>query len=426
MADAKSARSPDIGGGAADAQRAEALRSRALAYHAAAPAGKLAIEVTKPCTTQAQLSLAYTPGVAAPVREIARDPEFAYDYTAKGNLVAVVTNGTAVLGLGRVGPLAGKPVMEGKAVLFKHFAGIDAFDIEVEARDADHLIDVVSAIAPGFGGINLEDIDAPDCFRVERELQERLDIPVFHDDQHGTAVIVAAALRNALIVQEKNLESVKVAIVGAGAAGVAIARMLQSMGVQRCFLSDVHGVLHRGRKDLSPWHDDLAVAPEDWTLAEMLADADVVIGVAVRGAIPEAALPTLAPRPVVFALANPDPEIDPRRVRQLRPDAVIATGRSDLPNQVNNALGFPYLFRGALDCRARRIDTGMLLAAVDALADLAREPVSDAVLAAYDLAPDSLRFGPEYIIPKALDPRLRERVAAAVAAAARRSGQARR
>lgn len=279
MADAKSARSPDIGGGAADAQRAEALRSRALAYHAAAPAGKLAIEVTKPCTTQAQLSLAYTPGVAAPVREIARDPEFAYDYTAKGNLVAVVTNGTAVLGLGRVGPLAGKPVMEGKAVLFKHFAGIDAFDIEVEARDADHLIDVVTAIAPGFGGINLEDIAAPDCFRVERELQERLDIPVFHDDQHGTAVIVAAALRNALIVQEKNLESVKVAIVGAGAAGVAIARMLQSMGVQRCFLSDVHGVLHRGRKDLSPWHDDLAVAPEDWTLAEMLADADVVIGV---------------------------------------------------------------------------------------------------------------------------------------------------
>ncbi|MGK9450672.1 malic enzyme-like NAD(P)-binding protein [Acidithiobacillus caldus] len=426
MADAKSARSLDIGGGAADAQRAEALRSRALAYHAAAPAGKLAIEVTKPCTTQAQLSLAYTPGVAAPVREIARDPEFAYDYTAKGNLVAVVTNGTAVLGLGRVGPLAGKPVMEGKAVLFKHFAGIDAFDIEVEARDADQLIDVVTAIAPGFGGINLEDIAAPDCFRVERELQERLDIPVFHDDQHGTAVIVAAALRNALIVQEKNLESVKVAIVGAGAAGVAIARMLQSMGVQRCFLSDVHGVLHRGRKDLSPWHDDLAVAPEDWTLAEMLEDADVVIGVAVRGAIPEAALATLAPRPVVFALANPDPEIDPRRVRQLRPDAVIATGRSDLPNQVNNALGFPYLFRGALDCRARRIDTGMLLAAVDALADLAREPVSDAVLAAYDLAPDSLRFGPEYIIPKALDPRLRERVATAVAAAARRSGQARR
>ncbi|MGC9127792.1 MAG: malic enzyme-like NAD(P)-binding protein [Acidithiobacillus sp.] len=426
MADAKTPPSSVSETGAADAQKAEELRSRALAYHAQAPSGKLAIEVTKPCSTQGQLSLAYTPGVAAPVREIARDPELAYDYTAKGNLVAVVTNGTAVLGLGRVGPLAGKPVMEGKAVLFKHFAGIDAFDIEVDARDAEQLIEVVAAIAPGFGGINLEDIAAPDCFRVEEALQERLDIPVFHDDQHGTAVIVAAALRNALILQEKSMESVKVAIVGAGAAGVAIANMLRSMGVQRCFLSDVHGVLHRGRKDLSRWHEALAVAPDDWTLAEMLKDADVVIGVAVRGAIPEACLPMLAPRPVVFALANPDPEVDPRRVRQLRPDAIVATGRSDLPNQVNNALGFPYLFRGALDCRARRIDTGMLLAAVDALADLAREPVSDSVLAAYDLDPDSLCFGPEYIIPKALDPRLRERVSGAVAAAARRSGQARR
>jgi len=426
VADAQTPPSAETPVEADDAPQAEELRSRALAYHAQAPAGKLAVAVTKPCATQAQLSLAYTPGVASPVREIARDPELAYDYTAKGNLVAVVTNGSAVLGLGRVGPLAGKPVMEGKAVLFKHFAGIDAFDIEVEARDAEQLIEVVAAIAPGFGGINLEDIAAPDCFRVEEALQERLDVPVFHDDQHGTAVIVAAALRNALILQEKSIESIKVAIVGAGAAGVAIAKMLRSMGVQRCFLSDVHGVLHRGRKDLSPWHAALAVAPEQWTLVEMLKDADVVIGVAVRGAIPEAALPSLAPRPVVFALANPDPEVDPRRVRRLRPDAIVATGRSDLPNQVNNALGFPYLFRGALDCRARRIDTAMLLAAVDALADLAREPVIDAVLDAYDRTSGSLCFGPDYIIPKALDPRLRERVSGAVAAAARRSGQATR
>jgi malate dehydrogenase (oxaloacetate-decarboxylating)(NADP+) len=365
--------------------------------------------------------------VAAPVREIVADQDKAYDYTAKGNLVAVISNGTAVLGLGNVGPLAGKPVMEGKALLFKRFADIDAFDIEVQARDAEHLIDVVAAIAPGFGGINLEDIGAPVCFQVEEALQAMLDIPVFHDDQHGTAVIVAAALQNALELQGKELGRAKVAIVGAGAAGIAIAHMLRALGVADIFLSDLHGVLHSKRTDLTQWHKPFAVAPQDWDLVAMLRGADVVIGVSARGAIPEAALLALAPKPVIFALANPDPEVDPALARRLRPDAIIATGRSDMPNQVNNVLGFPFLFRGALDCRARQINQPMLLAAVDALAKLAREPVPDAVQAVYGLtAPQGLTFGPEYIIPKALDPRLRPWVSGAVTTAARESGVARR
>ncbi len=404
----------------------ESLRDRALAYHAAAPAGKIAVYPSKACATQADLSLAYTPGVAEPVREIAADPDKAYEYTVKGNLVAVITNGTAVLGLGKVGPLAGKPVMEGKAVLFKRFADIDAFDIEVEARDADHLIDVIAAIAPGFGGINLEDIAAPDCFAIETALQERLDIPVFHDDQHGTAVIVAAALENALALQQKQLSQCKVAIVGAGAAGLAIAHMLTHLGVGSCYLSDVHGVLREERQDLSPWHRPFAKAPSHWTLREMIADADVLIGVSVRGAIPTELLASLAPRPVIFSLANPDPEIDPEIVRTSRPDAILATGRSDFPNQVNNVLGFPFLFRGALDVQARTINREMMAAAVQALAALAREPVPAEVCAAYGLPPGSITYGREYIIPKPLDPRLREWVAAAVAAAARTSGVARR
>ncbi|WP_297469839.1 malic enzyme-like NAD(P)-binding protein [Acidithiobacillus sp.] len=403
------------------------LRRRSLDYHARMPAGKLSVVPSKPCASPEDLSLAYTPGVAAPVREIVADPDKAYDYTAKGNLVAVISNGTAVLGLGNVGPLAGKPVMEGKALLFKRFADIDAFDIEVQTRDAEHLIDVVAAIAPGFGGINLEDIAAPVCFQVEEALQAMLDIPVFHDDQHGTAVIVAAALQNALELQGKELGRAKVAIVGAGAAGIAIARMLRALGVADIFLSDLHGVLHSERTDLTEWHKPFAVAPRGWDLAAMLRGADVVIGVSVRGAIPEAALPTLAPKPVIFALANPDPEVDPALARRLRPDAIIATGRSDMPNQVNNVLGFPFLFRGALDCRARQINQPMLLAAVDALSKLAREPVPDAVQAVYGLtAPQGLTFGPEYIIPKPLDPRLRPWVSGAVTAAARESGVARR
>ncbi|MHB1201705.1 MAG: malic enzyme-like NAD(P)-binding protein [Acidithiobacillus sp.] len=407
-----------------ESDRQDDLRRRALAYHALPQPGKLRVEPSKPCATQEDLSLAYTPGVAEPVRAIVADPDCAYDYTGKGNLVAVISNGTAVLGLGNVGPLAGKPVMEGKALLFKRFADIDAFDIEVDARDAEHLIDVVMAIAPGFGGINLEDIAAPDCFRVESVLQERLDIPVFHDDQHGTAVIVGAALQNALEIQGKALAGAKVAIVGAGAAGLAIARMLRRLGAEEVLLSDKDGVLHRDRRDLSPWHTPFAIAPAGMVLAEMLAGADVVIGVSVRGAIPAEALPGLANNPVIFALANPDPEIDPALVRRLRPDAIIATGRSDLPNQVNNVLGFPFLFRGALDCRARQINEAMLLAAVDGLARLAREPVPDAVLAAYGM--QECRFGPQYIIPKPLDLRLRHWVADAVAAAGRASGVARR
>ena len=403
------------------------LRRRSLDYHARMPAGKLSVEPSKPCASPEDLSLAYTPGVAAPVREIVADPDKAYDYTAKGNLVAVISNGTAVLGLGNVGPLAGKPVMEGKALLFKRFADIDAFDIEVQARDAEHLIDVVAAIAPGFGGINLEDIGAPVCFQVEEALQAMLDIPVFHDDQHGTAVIVAAALQNALELQGKELGRAKVAIVGAGAAGIAIAHMLRALGVADIFLSDLHGVLHSKRTDLTQWHKPFAVAPQDWDLVAMLRGADVVIGVSARGAIPEAALLALAPKPVIFAIANPDPEVDPALARRLRPDAIIATGRSDMSNQVNNVLGFPFLFRGALDCRARQINQPMLLAAVDALAKLAREPVPDAVQAVYGLtAPQGLTFGPEYIIPKALDPRLRPWVSGAVTTAARESGVARR
>ncbi|MBE7562057.1 malate dehydrogenase [Acidithiobacillus sp. HP-6] len=402
------------------------LRRRALDYHAQSPAGKLAVIPCKPCKSPDDLSLAYTPGVAAPVREIAADPEKAYDYTGKGNLVAVVSNGTAVLGLGNVGTLAGKPVMEGKALLFKHFADINAFDIEVQVRDAEHLIDVVAAIAPGFGGINLEDIAAPMCFQVEEALQKMLDIPVLHDDQHGTAVIVAAALQNALELQGKVFKSVKVAIVGAGAAGLAIAKMLRALGVEAVYLSDVHGVLHAGRSDLTHWHQPFATAPAHWTLMDMLADADVVIGVSVRGAIPEAALSGLAAKPVIFALANPDPEIDPVAVKRLRPDAIMATGRSDMPNQVNNVLGFPFLFRGALDCRASQINQEMLLAAVDALARLAREPVPEEVQQAYGFSgTDGLSFGPEYFIPKPLDPRLRQWVAGAVSAAARESGVSR-
>lgn len=410
-----------------EAKEAQAeLRRRALEYHSRPPAGKLAVIPSKSCKSQDDLSLAYTPGVAAPVWEIAADPEKAYDYTGKGNLVAVVSNGTAVLGLGNVGPLAGKPVMEGKALLFKHFADIDAFDIEVQTRDAEHLIDVVAAIAPGFGGINLEDIAAPLCFQVEEALQKMLDIPVFHDDQHGTAVIVAAALQNALELQGKAFSGVKVAIVGAGAAGLAIARMLRALGVTAVYLSDVHGVLHEGRNDLTHWHQAFATAPAHWTLNDMLEGADVLIGVSVRGAIPESALPGLAPRPVIFALANPDPEIDPAAVKRLRPDAIMATGRSDMPNQVNNVLGFPFLFRGALDCRARQINQEMLLAAVDALARLAREPVPEEVQHAYGFSGVAgLQFGPDYFIPKPLDPRLRQWVAGAVTAAARKSGVAR-
>jgi malate dehydrogenase (oxaloacetate-decarboxylating)(NADP+) len=393
----------------------DSLKSRALAYHEKPSPGKLSVESSKPCLTQDDLSLAYTPGVAAPVREIHADAANAYRYTNKGNLVAVITDGTAVLGLGNVGPLAGKPVMEGKAVLFKRFAGIDVFDIEVNAPTVESFIETVVNIAPTFGGINLEDIAAPHCFRIEKELKERLDIPVFHDDQHGTAVIVGAALLNALEIQQKSISNVKIVFLGAGAAGCACARLLKTMGATNITMVDKDGVLHSQRADLHDINRDLAIDTDKRSLAEVIPDADVFIGVSAANAFPPELLKLMAPRPIVFALANPDPEILPSVAHDIRDDLVMATGRSDFPNQVNNALCFPFLFRGALDARAKQITIDMQIAAARALAELAREPVPAEVLKAYNLT--ELKFGKDYIIPKPFDPRLIERIPPRVAAA---------
>ncbi len=393
------------------------LKTRALHYHQFPKPGKLSVESSKPCATQADLSLAYTPGVAEPVREINRDPENAYKYTNKGNLVAVITDGTAVLGLGNMGALASKPVMEGKAVLFKRFADIDVFDIEVTAPSIEAFIETVVNIAPTFGGINLEDIAAPHCFRIEKELRERLDIPVFHDDQHGTAVIVGAALLNALALQGKNLANAKIVFLGAGAAGCACARLLKVMGAKHLVMVDKSGVLKTSRPDLHDMNRDLATSRDVSTLAEAMVDADVFIGVSAANALSPDLLKVMAAKPVVFALANPDPEILPSLAHAVRDDILMATGRSDFPNQVNNALCFPYLFRGALDARAKQITTGMQVAAAEALAEIAREPVPQEVLDAYQLT--ELSFGKEYIIPKPFDPRLMKRVSGRVADAAR-------
>jgi len=408
-----------------DSERGDYLTEAALEYHACPRPGKVAMEVTKPCATQRELALAYTPGVAAPARAIAADPDAAYAYTAKGNLVAVVTDGSAVLGLGDVGPLAGKPVMEGKGVLFKRFAGIDVFDIEVEAPDPDDFVETVARIACGFGGINLEDIAAPKCFRIERALADRLDIPVFHDDQHGTAIIIAAGLLNALELAGKRLEDVRIVCVGAGAAGIASTRLLVDLGARReqILMVDRRGVVHSGREDLNPYKREVAVETPLRTLAEAVAGADVFIGVSGPDVLTPEMLRTMAARPIVFALSNPDPEIRPEAALATRADLIMATGRSDYPNQVNNVLGFPFIFRGALDVRARRIDRAMHIAAVHALRDLAREPVPREVLDAYQL--EHLAFGPDYILPKPLDPRLIETVAPAVARAAVESGVAR-
>ena len=392
------------------------LKTRALHYHQFPKPGKLSVESSKPCATQADLSLAYTPGVAEPVREINRDPENAYKYTNKGNLVAVITDGTAVLGLGNMGALASKPVMEGKAVLFKRFADIDVFDIEVTAPSIEAFIETVVNIAPTFGGINLEDIAAPHCFRIEKELRERLDIPVFHDDQHGTAVIVGAALLNALALQGKNLADAKIVFLGAGAAGCACARLLKVMGAKHLVMVDKSGVLKTSRPDLHDMNRDLATSRDVSTLAEAMVDADVFIGVSAANALSPDLLKVMAAKPVVFALANPDPEILPSLAHAVRDDILMATGRSDFPNQVNNALCFPYLFRGALDARAKQITTGMQVAAAEALAEIAREPVPQEVLDAYQLT--ELSFGKEYIIPKPFDPRLMKRVSGRVADAA--------
>lgn len=394
------------------------LKKRALDYHQFPKPGKLSVESSKPCATQQDLSLAYTPGVAEPVREIEADPANAYKYTNKGNLVAVITDGTAVLGLGNVGALAGKPVMEGKGVLFKRFADIDVFDIEVNAASPDEFIQTVVNIAPTFGGINLEDIAAPHCFYIENELKKRLDIPVFHDDQHGTAVIVAAALLNALDLQGKTLPRARIVFLGAGAAGCSCAKLLRLMGATDIVMVDRKGVLDTAREDLHDNNRELAIPVGGVkTLADAMHGADVFIGVSAKNGLPAELVSQMAAKPVIFALANPDPEILPAQVFAIRDDVIMATGRSDFPNQVNNALCFPYLFRGALDAQARQISEDMKVAAARALSALAREPVPQAVLDAYQLK--SLSFGKDYIIPKPFDPRLMAFVAGAVAQAAK-------
>lgn len=397
----------------------------ALDYHEQPVPGKLVTAVSKPCATQHELSLAYTPGVAAPVRAIAADPEAAYRYTGKGNLVAVISDGTAVLGLGNVGPLAGKPVMEGKGVLFKRFANIDVFDIEVQAPSVESFIQTVENIAITFGGINLEDIAAPHCFEIERILQERLDIPVFHDDQHGTAIIIAAGLLNALEIQGKRIDEVRIVCVGAGAAGIASMRLLKALGArgEHMMLVDRSGVIHTGRSDLNVYKQEFAVVTERRTLSDAMRGADVFIGVSGPDLLTGAMVATMAPRPVVFALSNPVPEIRPEVAHGVRDDLVMATGRSDYPNQVNNVLGFPFIFRGALDVRAKAINQAMEIAAVNALRELAHEAVPASVLQAYGI--ETLSFGPGYIIPKPFDPRLIERIPPAVAQAAIASGVAR-
>ncbi len=402
-------------------------REEALRYHREPKPGKLEIRPTKPMATQRDLSLAYTPGVAIPVLEIDKNPEDAFEYTAKGNLVAVLSNGTAILGLGNRGALASKPVMEGKAVLFKRFADVDVFDIEVDTQDPDEVIRVAELIAPTFGGINLEDIKAPECFYIEETLIERLDIPVFHDDQHGTAIIAAAGLLNALEIQGKKLEEVKIVINGAGAAGIAIAQHLVNLGVpkEHIILCDSRGVIYKGRKErMNPYKERFAADTDARTLADAMKGADVFMGVSVANVVTPEMVKSMADKPIIFAMANPDPEIPYEVAKEVRPDAIVATGRSDYPNQVNNVLGFPFIFRGALDVRARKINEAMKIAATKALAALAKEDVPDSVLSAYGLK--SLHFGPDYIIPKPLDPRVMLWVSPAVAQAAMETGVARR
>jgi len=401
------------------------INQAALEYHAKPRPGKISVEVTKPAETARDLSLAYTPGVAEPVRRIAENPADAYKYTAKGNLVGVITDGTAVLGLGNVGSLAGKPVMEGKGVLFKHFADIDVFDIEVDAATPQEFIETVKRIAPTFGGINLEDIAAPHCFEIEEALIEQLDIPVFHDDQHGTAIIIAAGLLNALELQGKKLSDATIVVLGAGAAGIAAVRLLIAMGAHRnnFLVIDRKGVIHAGRGDLSVHKFSVAADTDKRSLEDAMDGADVFIGVSGPDLVTKAMLASMAPKPIVFALSNPVPEIRPEVAMEVRDDMIMATGRSDYPNQVNNVLGFPFIFRGALDVNASRINEAMQIGAVHALKDLTHEPAPQSVLDAYGV--ESLSFGADYILPKPLDPRLRDAVSPAVARAAMQSGVAR-
>ncbi len=410
-----------------DDQKRTFTDEEAIAFHKFPTPGKIAIAATKPMATQRDLSLAYSPGVAVPVLAIAADPELAYEYTSKGNLVAVFSNGTAILGLGNLGALASKPVMEGKGVLFKRFADVDAIDIECSATDPDEIITVAKNIGVTFGGINLEDIKSPECFRIETELQELLDIPVFHDDQHGTAIISAAGLINACHITGRDVKDVKVVLNGPGAAGIATMELIKAMGVNpaNVIAVDSKGVLWRGRgQDMNQWKSAHAVDTPHRTLAEALKGADVFIGLSVKGALTADLVQTMADKPIIFAMANPDPEITPEEVLAVRPDAIVATGRSDYPNQVNNVLGFPYIFRGALDVRARRVNMEMKIACANALAMLAREDVPDEVAAAYH--GKQLRFGPEYIIPTPFDPRLIWYIPPFIAQAAMDTGVARR
>ncbi|MDT8758933.1 NADP-dependent malic enzyme [Sphingomonas psychrotolerans] len=396
----------------------------ALLYHSEGRPGKIEIIASKPMATQRDLALAYSPGVAVPVRAIAEDPAVAYDYTAKGNLVAVISNGTAILGLGNLGALASKPVMEGKAVLFKRFADVDSIDLELKTEDVDRFIDAVELMEPSFGGINLEDIKSPECFVIEQTLRERMNIPVFHDDQHGTAIIAAAGLINALHLTGRDFKTTNVVMLGAGAAAIACAELIKAMGLphDNLLMLDLTGVIYQGRQEsMNQWKSAHAVATEKRTLADALDGADVFIGLASANSLSPELLKTMAPNPIVFAMANPDPEISPPVAKAARPDAIIATGRSDYPNQVNNVLGFPFIFRGALDVRATTINDAMKIAAARALAELARQQVPEEVAAAYGTQHS---FGPDYIIPAPFDPRLMEIVPAAVAQAAMDSGVA--
>ncbi len=408
-----------------EAASARITAEEALALHSSGRPGKLETRISKPLTTARDLSLAYSPGVAEPCLRIAADPSLAYEYTTRGNMVAVISNGTAVLGLGNLGALASKPVMEGKVALFKRFADVDGIDLEISTEDTDEFINCVRYLGPGFGGINLEDIRAPECFIIEQRLRELMDIPVFHDDQHGTAIVAAAGLINACHLTDRALAETRLVVNGAGAAAIACVELLKAMGArsENIILCDTKGVVHRGRQDLNQWKSAHASETKARTLADALEGAHAVFGLSVRGAITQDMVRAMADKPVIFAMANPDPEITPEEARAASPDAIIATGRSDYPNQVNNVLGFPYIFRGALDVRASTINEAMKIAAAEALAALAREDVPDEVHAA---SARQLRFGPDYIIPNAFDPRLIFRIPPAVAKAAMDSGVARR
>ncbi len=392
----------------------------ALKYHIG---GKIGTNVKTPCATAEDLALAYTPGVAEPCKVIEKDHEAAFKYTNKANLVAVITNGTAVLGLGDIGAIAGKPVMEGKAVLFKKFGGVDAFDIEIDEKDPKKIIEICKALAPTFGGINLEDIKAPECFKIERELQKAVDIPVMHDDQHGTAMITGAGLINAALISGKKIEDMKIVVSGSGAAGIACAKMYRNLGAKHIIMLDSKGVIHKGRTDLTEQKKEFALDTADRTLEDAMKGADMFLGLSKPGVLTKEMVKTMAPHPIIFALANPVPEIYPSEVEEVRSDAIVGTGRSDFANQINNVLGFPYIFRGALDVRAKKITENMKIAAARAMADLAREEVPAEIRKM--LGKDNLKFGKDYVIPNPFDPRVFAVISTAVAKAAVDDGVAR-